>query len=530
MYMTKSSIVDKRGKPLSYNQPIKNKAQGLYGNIYSYPNYGKFRPRYYTLGDSSQGVDTLSRELLVRWSREMFAQLPFIPAAIKVLADFSIGSAYLPIYKGTNKDWWKKAEEWLLDEFYTNCSVRGSIYDFQTSLKLESQLIDVDGDYLVLYGSDESRLPKFQIIQNNRIRSNNTDNVMVQEGKFAGCILSDGVYYTLNGKPVGYHVFNGGNLVNSNATNSSDLLVSARDGYLIFDPKYIDKARGIPSIGSAILQALSVQELDSYITEKIKIQSTIALIEKTPSGEAPLELQNQLEALNQQGSEYGGFNPSPNTHAVDIVQGAQIRYVHAEGGDIKTLSENSPGSETADYMARLETQVLSTLGVPHQLIYSTDKTSGRITSGIAEIFRSAIEQRQRIMDKRASLCVSWALARAMEQGIIPMNNEENLRKVVGFTHPPLFTFDKKYESQIAISEYQAGISTLNAATTRIYNKSVEQTLEEQKSEQIMFYTKAQEVSNQTGVPLNTVIAGWRYDQTVAVEAPVEAAADTTTEE
>ena len=92
------------------------KAMGLYGNAYAYPNYGKFRPRFYTLGDTSQGLDTLSRDLLVRWSREMSSQLPFITAAVTALASFSIGDTYLPVYTGKNTAWWKEAESWLLNE------------------------------------------------------------------------------------------------------------------------------------------------------------------------------------------------------------------------------------------------------------------------------------------------------------------------------------------------------------------------------------------------------------------------------
>lgn len=513
-----SKILDRRGQPIINTPPRKN-AAGLYGNIYSYQNQGKFQNRFYTLGDSNQGIDTLSRELLVRWSREMFAQLPFIPSATKVLADFTVGDGYLPMYKGSNKKWWDKAEEYLLNIIYPNCCVRGSAFDFQTCLRLESQLLDVDGDYLAVYGMEDD-IPKFQLIQNNRIGSGMGDSFVVESGKYRGCIVSDGIYYTMKGKPVAYCVRNAGNLVNNMAKQTDDMVFDANSAHLIFDPKTIDKNRGIPSIGSAILQALSIQELDSYLIEKIKIQSTVAYVEKNHDGQAPQELQNTLEALRQQSAE-SGYMPNVNEHSVEIRQGVGIRYVNADGGDIKMLDGNSPGSDTANYMARLETQVLSCLGVPHQLIYSTNATSGRITSGIAEIFRSSIERRQKILDKRATFYLSWALSKAMEAGFIPYNDAENISKVVSVSHPQKFSFDKKYDSQITISEYEAGMSCLNDATSTLYNKSAEETMEEQKNEQIMFYKKAQEVSNATGVDLNTVISGWRMNQKLPAPAPLD---------
>lgn len=518
------TLYDGRGNPVSPAQKLRNNAPtksavGLYGNIFSYPNYGRYKPRFYTLGDTSQGLDTLSRELLVRWSREMDSQLPFIKAAVNALADFSIGDSYDAHYNGKNKEWWKYSNEWLQESWYPNCNTRGNHYDFKTSLRIESGLIDVDGDYLLVYGQ-ENGFPKFQIIQNNRIRSQHRDNAVITEGPYKGCIVSDGVYYTPQGKPIAYHVQNAGNLVNNMASNTADLVFSAKDATLVLDPKYIDKTRGVPAIGAAILQALSVQELDGYLMEKIKIQSTIALVEKTPSGEAPLELQQTLEALNQQGTEYGAFNPSPNTHAIDIVQGSQIRYVHAEGGDIQSLDGNTPGNETQDYMARLETQILSTLGVPHQLIYSTNKSAGRLTSGIAEMFRAAIQRRQKLLDKTAKFRVAWALAVAMQNGDIPRNDDENIFHELSFSHPPDFTLDAKYDSQIVINQYEAGMGTLGDATVKLYNRTAEDTLEIQKQEQIAFYTKAAEVSKVTGVDLNTVITGWHMNQKVVPEPQI----------
>lgn len=504
--------------------PAKKHSFGLYGNTWSFPNAGKFRPRYYTLSDTAQGLDTLSRELLVRYSREMYGQLPFVQSAIKTLSDFTIGNAYQPLYSGNNKQWWSIVQEWLMEEVYPNASVRGM--DFLTSLRTECSLLDIDGDYLCVYGM-ESGLPKFQIIQNNRISSGIGDQKVVPEGQpFAGMILSDGVYYNKQGKAVGYYIKSADNLVNTFTNQTEDKSISARDAHLIFDPRYIDKLRGIPSIGTACLQALSVQELDSYLMEKCKIESTIALVEQTPSGEAPLELQQTLEALQAQSDSYGtAYTISPNVHAVEVRNGGEIRYIHAEGGDLKTLANTGPGNQMADYMARLETQILSTIGVPHQLVYSTDKTSGRITSGVAEMFRSAIERRQAIVDKRAKFYISWAISKGMELGIIPENYDENIIKNISFTHPPDFTLDQKYESQLVINQYESGFSTFEDATNKLYNRSAEETLELQKKEQIIFYKKAQEVAQETGLDLNTVIAGWRYN--IKVPAPIESTPEST---
>ncbi len=536
MQLSGVKLYDQFGRTVSPANKLRNDAPGcnakqmygLYGNIFNWQNSGKFRQRYYTLGDTNQGLDTLSRELLVRWSREMYGQLPIIKAAVRALADFSIGTSYLPEYTGKNPKWWADAKKWLLEEWYPSCNVRGPHYDFQTSLRLESRLIDADGDYLLVFGV-KNDLPKFQIIQNNRIKSMDQDNQIIRSGIMEGAIISDGVYYTPAGEAVGYCVQNSGNMVNSMTTETKPIIFSARDAFLCLDPEFVDKLRGVPAIGSAILQALSISELDQYLMEKVKIESSIALIEKTPTGQSPYELQNTLEQMVNMGQEVGlvqGAIP-PNLHALQVVQGSDIRYVYSQGGDIKTLSSTTPANESANYMERLETQVLSTIGVPHQLVYSPDKTGGRITSSIAEIFRSAITRRQSITDKSATLRVCWALNKGAEMGLVPKNEEENLARCLKFTKPPIFSLDAKYDSQIVIDQYQAGFTTLGTATSRLCNRTAEETIDEQAHEQIYFYHAAQRVAKETGVDLNTVLSGWRFAQKLT--RPPEAATDQDTQ-
>lgn len=518
-----SSLLDRTGNAITYETKpqshavqqdfnVNKQAMGLYGNIYAYPNYGKYRPRFYSLNDTSNGLDTLSRELLVRWSREMYAQLPFVGTAIKTLADFAISDAYLPMYTGNNVEWWKTAEQWLLEEWYPNCNVRGNHYDFRTSLRLESQLIDVDGDFLLVYG-EENGFPKYQVIQNNRIRCDLQDNMPINDGPMKGCIVNDGVYYTPQGKAVGYNVKNASNLVNNLVKTTSDKIFNARDSTLVLDPLYFDKLRGVPAIGSAILQALSVQQLDELLMEKIKIQSSLAYVEANPRGEAPVEYQNTLEALMKHSDvDHNAGAISPNVHAIKVVQGANIKYIHAEGGDVKTLDSHDPGGETMDYMARLETQILATIGCPHTLVFSTDKVSGRVTSAVAELFRSAIKRRQSILDRTAKFRIAWALSKAMDKGFIPRNDEESIIKHIELTKPPKFSMDQKYDNDIITDNYKDGFASLNDTTIKLSNKTAEQVLDEQASEQIMFYKRAQNVAKQTGVDLTTVIGGWRQSQ------------------
>ena len=515
----KITLLDKNGKAISAtikskNLPViqvpKQNAMGLYGNIYSYGQAGRYKYRYYTLSDNNQGLDSYSRELLVRWGRECAAQLPIVSTAIKTLAQFSVGDGYMPEYVGNNPEWGKLAIDWLTESWYPNCCTRGNAYPFTTCLSLFSQTIDTDGDFLQVFGTDKYGFPMFQIIPTHRIKSTK-DNSVVEEGPYKGCMISDGIVYTTQGKSVGYVVQNVQNMVNTMVSQTSeDLIFDVKDSRLIFDVRYFDKNRGIPAIGPAILQALSIQELQQYTMDKLKIESMIGLIQSTPSGESPQELQDTLTSLLDNAKLTGqALYVSPNDHAVQIINGPEINYVRADGGDIKTLASSSPANEMQEYMNKLETEILSCLGVPHQLLYTPNKVGGRITSATAEVFRKAIKERQKLLDTAAKFTVAWALSKAMEVGLIPRNDNENMIRVIDFTHEAEFSLDAKYDADIILNNMNNGVCSLNDVTTKLFNKTSSEVVKEQADEQINFYKEAKRVAEETGIDLNIVIANWK---------------------
>jgi hypothetical protein len=489
-------------------------AWALYGSIYQWPNFGRYRPRYYVQQDSEQGLDSLSRELLVRWSREVTSQQGWVESAIRILAQFAVGDAYLPEYVGDNPTWGKEATDWLVEEFYPNCCVRGRAFDFQTTMFLESQIIDVDGDFLCIYGKSKSgMMPQFQIIPSHRIRSTSMNDTTYSADQpntslVPGTIFSDGVLYDLQGFPLGYKVVNFNNLVNTTVGNAEDMVVSAKNAMLIYDPRYFDKGRGRPTIGSAILQALSLQEIETYLMEKIKIESCVGLVEKTQSGEGPLELQQTLAALNASTNGAGIFGASPNVHGLEIIDGPTMRYVKASGGEIQTLSSTTPADQTSKYIDRLEQAVLSTLGVPSVLLLNPGEISGRISDGVGEIFNRSVKRRQKILDGHGKFIISWALANAMQQGLISSNYKENLYKSFNLTHPATFSLNKGYDDKADLDAYKAGTKSLNEIAKK-RNTSAKAIMEELESETLDFLTRAQRVAKTTGVDLPIVLQSMR---------------------
>ena len=511
-------------------QQVKNYAVALFGSIYGYGNAGKYRNRYYALSDTNNGLDSYSRELLVRWCREMTAQLPVIKYAIDTLTNFAVGDAYDFDYVGNNPEWGKQAKDYIHNVYYPRCCTRGKVYDFKKVVEIVSKTCLTDGDMLKIYGQDKTGFPMFQLIPSHRIKSYKDNYIINDGGVYDNCIISDGVVYRLNGEVVGYCVENSQNLVNTMAGNLTDeVIFSANDSRLIGDLEFIDKARALPKVGYAVLQAMTIQELDSYLMDKLKIESLVGLIETTPDGTAPVELQNTLTALIENDSLVGNtLQLSPQDHALEVTQGPDIRYIKAMGGDIKTLSGGGVNDQTSNYMTRLEQQITATLGVPHQILFSLTEVGGRITSAPAEIFRINVRKQQAMLDKYFKPDIAIALAKGIKLGYLKENNGESLLDCFQFTHPYEFSLDNKYDADIVLNNLENGVISMNEACQKLSSKSYNQVIEEQKSEQILFYTSAKEVSETTGIDLQSVISNWK--KTPVKVSITKAVDDTTTED
>jgi len=525
--MLKNKLLNEHGKPLNIAPSVKKQGFAQFSSIYEYPNQQRYRSRFYVNQDSELGASNLTRDFICRWSRELCAQTGWVYSAIRMLALYSVGSAYLPQYQGNNKEWGKLATTWLTNEFYPNCNKRGPTFDFTTTMFVASMMLDQDGDMLCIYGEDESGNPKIQIVPSHRISSRNSKNQQdtffvtpssentPTAGPLPNTIVSDGVVYDYQGGPVGYNVMNPNNMVNSLLGNQGNQFFSTKDAQLIYDPRFFDRGRGFPSISSAVLTGLSLQEIQDYMVEKLKIESMVALVEKTPNGEGPLEDNNSYASMLAESNDIGLYPGIANgaqsaTKGLKIVTGPTIKYVNASGGDIKSLASNTPAGETQEYITRLESHVLQAIGVPHPLLFSPEKISGRMSDGVGKLFNSSINYRQKILDKWAAFICSWAVAKAIKNGDLPPNDEESLYGLFTFTHPAAFTLNDGYDRQSDVSDYQAGLKSLTEILSK-RNKNIVDFMKEIEDEKTLFFQTAQNIAKATDTDIKLVINSLRED-------------------
>ena len=517
-----NKFIDKYGQRIGVSSSPKKFSFGLMPSIYEPPNAGRFRSRYYIEQDSETGINQYNRTLLLRFSREMTSQMPFIYSGIKCLSTFAVGAEYKPRYIGNNDVFGKEAISWLKEIYYPNCSLRGPNQDFQSVITLLGETVDVDGDILVVFNKNG----KFQLIPSHRIRSLGSSpfdpatNTNPIPGPVAGTVVSDGVVYKeKTAEPIGYIVQNAQNLVNSSFNLSgqySSTFISSKNSRLVYMPRFPDRGRGIPTISSGILQAMSLEEVEAYLVEKLKIQSMYATVEHTPEGEGPLEEEEAYKRAATFEQQLGGLGPITQpwmnaSKGLRVVNNPSIKYVSASPGvDIKFPAASITEKETSDFITRLEQHVLMTLGVPHVLIFSPEDVSGKMNNSQIEIFNGAILKRQQMLDNIGSLIIGQALAKAIEDKELPSNENEILTNCFEFSHPTPFSVDDIKVRQTDLSDYEAGTKTLEYLTRRD-NTTPEKLIEQREKESILFFESAQRIATKTNVDVNVVIQSLRNE-------------------
>ena len=448
-------------------QTIKKQEMGLLPNIYSSPNAGMFRNRFYALQGNETGLDQVSREQIVRLSRELFFQLPGIGVASELKSEYVAGNHWEFKYKGNNSIWGKQAEDFINGEWFTSCTTKGFSFDWLTVIKTISRTLDMDGDVLMLFVRNKQNYPLLQFVGSHRVGTiGNTltgnDGMSVEfNGKEYKCF--DGIVYDDNNKPIAYSIKRDdaqiATIPQDPKLPNQNIIVSAENANLIFNPLVFDKGRGFPSLYSSVLYGLQIQDLHNFLMDIAKLEATIAYVVSNDAGQAPQEYENLLNQIQSLSANTNINLPavSPTVHGVSVVKTPTISYVKSDGGKLESFKSQRPSEEIQNYITSIETKLTSAIGIPHQIIYSPERISGRAVNAVTQLVRKSVAERQKTIAKYAKLAVAWALSVAMEEGLIPKNYDENLNKVISFTLPPSFTLDQNQDNSSNIELYKLGL-------------------------------------------------------------------------
>lgn len=465
------------------------------GNPYRTPrldgSLGSYRPRYSNPTSLSKAITQYDQLEMIDYSRQLFGQLGNVGAAVTQKADYAVGSAWLPRFTGQSKQWGSYVYDWAKDEFYPACDLRGQPFDFQTNLWLSSVAIDVDGDQLMVKTYDEeTRRAKLIFIPSHRVINNGKDvkGGVIEGGPLDGGIINKGIVTNASGKVVGVRV------ISEDGKSYQD--IPAKACVMAYEPEWQSQNRGIPRIVKGLLDWFDIQDIDVFLKRQTKLAASYGILMKNKGGEADTGQDFIDTTVPDEGrASLGGTAPETR-------RGGEVFYLSTEDDEaLEVLKNDNPSGNTAAFVERLERRGILAAGWFIEML-DPSKIGGASVRLIQDLARATVARRQRTLKRIAKAALSFGIAQAMEDGIIPRNDVDPF--MWDFTLPPLVTVDSGYDRAADIEELKLGVMTEELFGGKHGRNSYDVRVE-RKAEIKGILDDARELANEYGITIGAAV-------------------------
>lgn len=407
-YRLSKSILGPDGRPA---------ATPVASHLYPSPrwNLRTYKPRPWLASDTKSLVSEYDRAELVNYSRQLFAQIDVLSTGVRQKNDWAFADAWDPHYCGGNEAWGQQATEWLRDVWFPNANVRGAQYSFKRSQRISGMCWDVDGDDAMLL-VDDSGFPRLAFYTSTKVGSYGADlhgglseTGTVKGGRFDGAKIFDGVIYDRHMRAVGLRI------IEENDAGYSDVPAYSAD--LGYEPTYHDQGRGIPRVATGLLRWMTLQDIDDFLQRGVKRAASIGLIQKNEEGEANVGNEIVSEEDPPSGTD------TDRRIAYEEIEGGEMYYLSTLGNEsIEALTYKNPHPNTEAFIERITRGALASVGWFQELIDL--RATGRAPSRIlCDLANQSIWSRQTTGLRRWKRAIRFAIAKAMQSGFLPRNEE-----------------------------------------------------------------------------------------------------------
>lgn len=449
--------------------------------------------------------------MTVSVSRRLFANMGIPRGAIIQRAMFAVGRAWAPKFEGADKAWGKLAEEWLREEWYAVCNVRGSMHDLVTDLYLASVGIDRDGDFGVLLTESDEGYPMLQFIPAHRIgqrqvglagaRVGATDAVTYlprgESGKrrevsgfYEGLLIENGVIYNEVGRPVAYRILG--------TLPGEDVDVSERDFIHVFDPEYMEQGRGLPAFSHACNELRDALQSHQWEQHAQLIASSLGIQEVNDSGAADTEdlsternAENELVITRQ-----------------ELLRGGKMSYFRAgSGGEIKQFTSTRPSTQWNEFWDRMVRSSLAGIPWPYSLAWKPADANAANLRGELLKAQSAVDDRQDLLEYPARRMLGYGVSKAIELGILPEYPGPDRGGFLkwGFSMPPKMSVDRGRDAANRRNDYMLGLRNLQEILAED-GITLEAQRDQREAEVRDTIRRAKRISDEEKVPLGTAMS------------------------
>lgn len=439
-----------------------------YAGLYPAPSQAvsESRPRPILRPQTFQNITAWQRWELMNYARVIMAGVPNIAAALEMKANFAFADACFVKYK-TRTPWTMAAADHINQEFYPDCNVLGPEHDFWTTMTELTGSLDTDGGYGMVF-DDESG--KVNVIPATRIGNgwglNDTGSKSIAPlGKgwadYGMWGLTSGGWSNYGGMTYGYMVindpkspFNGARIIDGMIVDRNMVRIGVRvlgfdergnmsyadlpasQIHINFKSKWTDQIGFIPTLATAIMAIIKVEDFDYYIKQAMILSSAMAVTRKTKDG-IPRGSGIQETEFDQQN--HDGTTTKRLVRVEERAAGL-VELSTDNNEEIGHVPFNRPSMNEEQFVQRVERGYLAKHW-PYDLIYG--KEMGRaFVRAVGQQVKMIVWDTQRAGLRTIRWMNNQRLAWAMRKGRLAQNNAGFAPYDYHVVRPAEFTTDE----------------------------------------------------------------------------------------
>jgi hypothetical protein len=503
-------VIDRRGLSMGYgssNTLIEAATQNW--------DRGQIDPVDY---DVHRIVSSLGRRTLMSLGKVIFWRFPALQGMVLEQANLAV-SSFIPQFTGADKDWGMQAER-MLGDWHKIMDVAGWPYDYDSYLQALVVAPIVEGEFYTLLTKTAEGYPLVQTIGAHRVGKFPcaTDTVTVRfEGKslfIDGVLIDDSRPYAVGDGALGESALPvefeariiDGVIVDAlsraiayrvdgeMADQYQD--IPARNMFPAFCPIAMGQVRGFSLLASSAFDWQDTGEWKRFEMLAQKVLSTRTLVETNETGD-----EDSAKSVIRQAATFDADGKKTNLD-VQRLYGGTIQYLKAKSGSkLEAFGYDRPGSGSRDFLKTTLRDAFR--GTEWDMFFSLDPGAigGASMRVVVEKINSVLEKRRRLVSKACSRVDGYAVAKFMQLGLLPWNDQWHMWEYQG---PGDVTADKKYDSDVDIQEIGHGIGTRKLACARrgLYLEDVDEQREREADADL---TRAGKLAKKHGITIQEAL-------------------------
>jgi hypothetical protein len=396
------------------------------------------------LDDVYRVVPVTDWKYLISLSRQLVINNGLLKGIIEDKATGVVGDGFDPEFLGKDEAWGEQAKAWLADEWMPQAELRG-ILDFKDCQFQKSTNMDASGDFFRLLTRKRDGMPAIQMIQAHRIGQRDSGD-MIAAGPYAGMIIENGIIMTPDtGEVIAYNVLGD--------TEAQDRIIPRGPMAHLIDPVFADQIRGLPAALSGLRALVMSEKTDENEEDFVEMVSRLFFIEKNPEGEA--------------GPDFGGGNPdldgndaadTTGPRLVDLWHGLAKVFQSGTDSGIEAFNPGDRPSEAFDrFTDRRYRIICAGIGWPYELAWKLGELTSVGVHSVEQKAQRTIRDRQSKIVPSAIQEIRWAVACAIDMGILPPNPDWGKW---GVTLPPKYSLNPTKAADSRRKDLELGLTTI----------------------------------------------------------------------